>query len=101
GPDEVRQEAVVLLFMSDLAGDDCGMNLDCFRQTNDSHRCRIVTRFARFPHRKRDEGFFSPLIRLSLLRLPTATFDFPERQVVDKGDVAVTFHVTAEMGELM
>ena len=83
------------------AGDDCGMNLDRLRETDDRHRRGIPTRFACLPDRQRDEGFFSPLIGLGLLRLPTATFDFTERQVVDKRDVAVTLHVTAEMGELM
>ena len=101
GPDEMRQEAVVLPLMADLGGDDGGMNLDRLRETDDRHRRGIPARFACLPDRQRDEGFVRPLIGLGLLRLPTATFDFAERQVVDKGDVTVTLHVTAEMGELM
>jgi hypothetical protein len=43
----------VLLFVSDLAGDDRRMNLDRLRKIDDSHRRRISTSFAGLPDRKR------------------------------------------------
>jgi hypothetical protein len=48
-----------------------------------------------------DKSFFSPLIRLRLLRVSTAAFDVAERQVVDEGHLAVSVHVTTEMRELV
>ncbi len=95
GPDELGQQSIVPLFVTDPARDDRRMHLHCSCQIHHGHWRRAVSNRACVPDRPRDEGRLCPFVGLLLPRIFLPPNYRTQRQIVDECASLAAVHVAS------